>query len=102
MPIQEILKRAAKEQDRLQKEETTPTLVQKAGSPDAELMSSLLKRTSVLEKHVITYQKELKDKNAMIDGLRSKLEIIEKASSGKKEEVSYLETLKVNNLVIAE
>ena len=76
--------------------------MQKAGSPDAELMSSLLKRTSVLEKHVITYQKELKEKNAMIEGLRSKLEIMERAGSANKEEVSYLETLKVISLVIAE
>jgi hypothetical protein len=125
MGIEEILKRAMEEQDRLHKIEKTPNLVANAnagldygtkpsfqrgispsaavkqnqsGTKDSDLMTSLLKRVSALEKQLDLYKRELKEKSIEALDLKDKLKTYELVISEKqisKDELSAVENLKV-------
>jgi hypothetical protein len=127
MGIEEILKRAMEEQDRLQRHEKTPPLVTNAdaglsygarlsnqrgispsagpkqnqpGTKDSDLMTSLLKRVSTLEKQLDLYKRELKEKSIEALDLKDKLKTYELVISEKQigqEEISAVENLKEQN-----
>lgn len=98
MGIDQILKKAAIEMERLGKgeREPTPPLVQKAAvNADSDLMSSLLKRVRLLERHLEDKKMEVKEKSVLIFDLQKRVKFLEECTTISEGELSMAEKLKV-------
>lgn len=91
--IEDILKRAVEDMAVGQRREKSPSIVKTAGKPGDDLMTSLLKRVSVLEKLNENYKIELREKSLKVSELEEKVDVMKKLS--EPGEVDLVTALKV-------